>query len=480
MRTVCGLKIYHQPAFYRQQMEVFSLTSVKRAVVFSGGGAKGGYQIGAWKALREIGFEPDLVTGTSVGALNGALMALGKYEDARSIWENMSMNRVFSQFVEDTQAQNLPPETLFKRLAREVLRNGGADISPLQELVKSLMDEDALRHSPIRFGLVTTRFSPIKAVELFIEEIPEGEAADYVLASAACFPFMKSYQIGNIKFVDGGYSDNMPVQMAVNAGATEVAVVDISGGLSHQPTLRDDRALIHYIHNKRPFNNGQPGAMLLFDQEISRQNMRQGYLDTCKCFGLLDGSYYSFQKNEKYQTRAQEILCHRKFSQLFSALPSAARFERSGRQNVISHLEKTEEGPFLYRADVLSCAECAAEIFGLDPREIYTFAGMTKQVIDLVHASLMEEHADEIRNFGRVLDRGLSLELLKTAITGWDKRLLTVYAMQILLEGRISEQQRLRIWLIATLMPDVFCAALFCWVSITFEQEKGRIGTAFL
>ena len=105
---------------------------------------------------------------------------------------------------------------------------------------------------------------------------------------------------------------------------------------------------------------------------------------------------------------------------------------------------------------------------------------MTKQVIDLVHASLMEEHADEIRNFGRVLDRGLSLELLKTAITGWDKRLLTVYAMQILLEGRISEQQRLRIWLIATLMPDVFCAALFCWVSITFEQEKGRSGTAFL
>ena len=277
------------------------MTSVKRAVVFSGGGAKGGYQIGAWKALREIGFEPDLVTGTSVGALNGALMALGKYEDARSIWENMSMNRVFSQFVEDTQAQNLPPETLFKRLAREVLRNGGADISPLQELVKSLMDEDALRHSPIRFGLVTTRFSPIKAVELFIEEIPEGEAADYVLASAACFPFMKSYQIGNVKFVDGGYSDNMPVQMAVNAGATEVAVVDISGGLSHQPTLRDDRALIHYIHNKRPFNNGQPGAMLLFDQEISRQNMRQGYLDTCKCFGLLDGSYYSFQKNEKGQ-----------------------------------------------------------------------------------------------------------------------------------------------------------------------------------
>ena len=71
-------------------------------------------------------------------------------------------------------------------------------------------------------------------------------------------------------------------------------------------------------------------------------------------------------------------------------------------------------------------------------------------------------------------------ELLRTAINGWNKQLLTVYAMQILLEGQINEKQRLRIWLIATLMPDVFCAALFCWVSITCEQEKGRLETAFL
>lgn len=456
------------------------MAAVKRAVVFSGGGAKGGYQIGAWKALHEIGFAPSIVTGTSVGALNGALMAQGKYEDALSVWENLRINLVFSQFVEDTQAQNLPPEALFKRLAKEVLRHGGADYTPLQELVKSMMDEEALRRSPIRFGLVTTRFSPMRAVELFIEDIPQGEAADYVLASAACFPFMKSYQIGNVKFVDGGYTDNMPVQMAVKAGATEIAVVDISSGHSHQPSLRDDQALIHYIHNKRPFNNGQRGAMFLFDQEVSRQNMRQGYLDTCKCFGILDGSYYSFYKNEKYRAMPQETLCNRKFLEFFSSLPSAARFERSGRQSVIAHLEKNQEGPFLRRSDVLSCAECAAEIFGLDPKEIYTFSGMTEQVIDRIHASLLEEHAEQIRHFGRVLDRGLSIELLRTAIKGWDKKLLTVYAMQIMLEGQVSEQQRLRIWLIATLMPDVFCAALFCWVSITCEQEKGRLGAAFL
>ena len=71
----------------------------KKAVVLSGGGAKGGYQIGVWKVLRQMGFTPDIVVGTSVGALNGALMALDNFDAALDIWENMSMDSVFQNFV---------------------------------------------------------------------------------------------------------------------------------------------------------------------------------------------------------------------------------------------------------------------------------------------------------------------------------------------------------------------------------------------
>ena len=98
----------------------------KRAVVFSGGGAKGGYQIGAWKALNELGFKPDIVTGTSVGALNGALMALDKYDDAYDIWYNMGMDTVFAQFVGNTDNE----ETIGK-LAKEFVLKGCADYTPL-------------------------------------------------------------------------------------------------------------------------------------------------------------------------------------------------------------------------------------------------------------------------------------------------------------------------------------------------------------
>ena len=168
----------------------------KKAVVLSGGGAKGGYQIGVWKVLRQMGFTPDIVVGTSVGALNGALMALDNFDAALDIWENMSMDSVFQNFVNMSDEENPDRESYIKELAKEAIFKGGADYTPLQERVKSLMDEEKLRTSPIRFGLVTTMFPKIKPVEVFIEDIPEGKAADYVLASAAAFPFMKSYKIG--------------------------------------------------------------------------------------------------------------------------------------------------------------------------------------------------------------------------------------------------------------------------------------------
>ena len=59
---------------------------LKRAIVLGGGGSKGAYQIGAWRALRELGVDYHIITGTSIGACNGALMVQGDYERALELW----------------------------------------------------------------------------------------------------------------------------------------------------------------------------------------------------------------------------------------------------------------------------------------------------------------------------------------------------------------------------------------------------------
>ncbi len=443
----------------------------KKAVVLSGGGAKGGYQIGAWTALRKIGFYPDIVTGTSVGALNGALMALDKYDDALDIWQNMSMDSVFEKFVNYSNEESPHHETHLKAIAKEALLNGGADYTPLQNLVKGLMDEQSLRLSPVRFGLVTTTFPKIKPVEMFIEDIPVGKAADYVLASAAAFPFMKSYKIGEVSFVDGGYSDNMPIQMAIDAGAEEVVIVNI--GSSSGTRLKDfEDVKFRYIASKRPLTD-KFGGMLMFDRETSLLHMKQGELDTYKAFGLLDGYYYSFKRYEKYKITEFEAHCASKFEYIFSGLPNASRFEKNGRESILNFLRGYDDRPFEFNSNVLYCAEAAAEIFELDPTQVYTMESINKSILESCTALITDEHGEQVNELSEKLDKGLSIDLIKLVIDNFDKKFLLAYCLKIMLKAAMTPAEKRRLWVVADITPQTFCAALFCCASVMNEQSKG-------
>ena len=71
--------------------------SKEYGLVLEGGGAKGAYQIGAWKALKEAGVKIRGVAGTSVGALNGALVCMGDVERAENLWKDISNSMVMDE-----------------------------------------------------------------------------------------------------------------------------------------------------------------------------------------------------------------------------------------------------------------------------------------------------------------------------------------------------------------------------------------------
>ena len=102
------------------------------------------------------------------------------------------------------------------------------------------------------------------------------------------------------------------------------------------------------------------------------QNIRQGYLDTLKEFNLLDGYVYAFEKFERYRIGAFDVICSGKFDMVYSSMPNAGRIERLGRQSIINYFKKYEDRPFEFNANVLYCAETAAELLGLSTLDIYT------------------------------------------------------------------------------------------------------------
>ena len=194
-----------------------------KALVLAGGGARGSYQVGVWRALTELGWRPQIITGTSVGSLNGAMFALDLYETARDMWLTIR-----SQDVMELPAEDAPLSELHAFL-KDAVTQGGMDVTPLEEIVERVLDEDKLRKSPIRLGLVTVEQKTLKARELPLEDIPEGKVKDYLLASAACFPALRAHTIDGVSYLDGGYRDNMPTALAQKMGAEELVCVDLEG-----------------------------------------------------------------------------------------------------------------------------------------------------------------------------------------------------------------------------------------------------------
>ena len=168
-----------------------------RALVLAGGGAKGSYQIGVWRALQELDWHPSIITGASVGTLNGCMFAIGKAKEAEELWRSLEIHDVL-----DVPATRNPEE--LNSFFLDVIRSGGLNVEPLGERIDALIDEEAVRRSPIHFGLVMTEMSTLRSIQCPIEAIPQGHLKDYMLASSACFPALRPREIDGVKYIDGG------------------------------------------------------------------------------------------------------------------------------------------------------------------------------------------------------------------------------------------------------------------------------------
>ena len=338
----------------------------RKALVLAGGGARGSYQVGVWRALTELGWNPQIITGTSVGSLNGAMFALDLYETARDMWMSIRSQDVM-ELPEETR--NL---TELHQFLRDVVRAGGMDVTPLEEIVERVLDEDALRASPIRFGLVTVEKRGLKPRELPLEEIPKGKVKDYLLASAACFPALRAKQIDGVQFLDGGYRDNMPTGLAQKMGAEELVCVDLEGvgiTLPNRTGLPTTMVRSYW----------ELGDILHFDPDTARRNIELGYYDTLRAFGRLRGCAYAVAKNEQ---TAQDAAA---FRQRFDAVQKAvkAKYPVTLTADLALKLANMQDAE-------LAPLEAAAEDVGVDPTRYYTVETLAKAFLETCDRTRIE------------------------------------------------------------------------------------------
>ena len=264
---------------------------MKKAIVFAGGGSKGAYQAGAWKALNELGETFDIATGTSIGSINAAFYVQHDFDAAYAMWSELTAGAIMTNGINlDRSFESVfSQRDLLVPFIKNYINSKGADVKPFHDRLQGYFNAGKFFGSAVDFALVATEFpsfDPVTVKKTDMARDPEN-AWQWLAASAACFPVFPVMEIGGKSYVDGGYYDNIPIAPAFALGADEVVVVDLKPDNNHEGYLRHPR--VRYIKPTRDL-----GTFMNFEREVLDRSMRLGYNDTMKVCGRYYGGLYTF------------------------------------------------------------------------------------------------------------------------------------------------------------------------------------------
>ncbi len=264
-------------------------------LALEGGGTRGSYQAGAYLAFLECNIKIDGVCGTSIGALNGAVIASGKGFLLPRIWRNSNMDEIFNlkKEYEDENKLSIKHIKSFLINIVNVIANKGINLEGLKKLIDDQIDIDALINSQIDFGLVTVRLKDLKPLCIFKKDMTKENIKEYILASCFLPIFKKEKLIDNEYYLDGGFYDVGPVNMLLDKGYQKVYLIKNYGLGIHR---KYNQEKVTVIEPKRSL-----GLILDFDPKRIEENIKMGYYDTIRLLKGLDGINYCFKpKKENY------------------------------------------------------------------------------------------------------------------------------------------------------------------------------------
>lgn len=201
-------------------------------LVFQGGGALGAYQAGVYHALHEAGIEPDWVVGTSIGAINAALIA-GSAPESRldrlnEFWRRVETGKFMGLSIPDWLGQNVhnamtissglpaffrprPFAFLSPFMGLGAEEAAYYSVEPLRELLSELVDFDRINHGPVRLSVGAAKVQSAEMV--YFDSHKQALAVDHVLASGALPPAFPAVRIDGELYWDGGVLSNTPVEI---------------------------------------------------------------------------------------------------------------------------------------------------------------------------------------------------------------------------------------------------------------------------
>lgn len=349
--------------FYEEGIGYVYILKYNTGVVLGGGGAKGAYQIGVWHALEELGIKYNMISGTSVGALNGGLILQGDLEQAEKMWQKITTDQILSVSEigerQDYSINQVVKE--WKELTSIAIQTKGINTSPLLNLIKEVTESEKILSKDIDFFIVTTATPLMSETVVSLKEMTKETFPLWLLASASLFPAMEACLIDETYYIDGCYCNNLPKDVLINNGASELIICDIKG--SGVVKKIKTPVEVTEIRLKSPWTLGD---VLLFDGNRSSWNMSLGYLETMKSFGYFRGDRYTFKK-ENFKKKSLKL--SREFFKFLSNIPDFEEwYQKKTTLKKWDWLQKNNQIPETISIKLL---ERLAEKVSIEPTQVY-------------------------------------------------------------------------------------------------------------
>lgn len=258
-------------------------------LVLAGGGGKGAYQVGVWKALNEMNIAQNItaVSGTSVGALNAALFAHGNYEVAENIYKNIKTDQILTPSKMDI-IRIWKEFFIQNRIINAILGGKNASLFSREgmiEIIDEYINLTILSNSSINCFATCHDYKKKNPVYFRINGKTNSQIVDILLASSALPVIFGPVDIDGVTYYDGGISDNVPVSPLYDLGYKMIIVVHLGRDSYVDNRLFPNATLIQIV--PKDAQGDFVTGTLDFTKEGALTRMKQGYENTMEIISHL-------------------------------------------------------------------------------------------------------------------------------------------------------------------------------------------------
>ena len=259
---------------------------MKIGLVLAGGGGKGAYELGVWKALDELKLTKYITvfSGTSIGAFNSVLFAMNDMKKADELWEEVTMDKLVpiskSELIKRGIGLYIGGKNLqlAKKFLNYKLEHGAIANDGAIEVVEKYLDFNKIKENNKICYAACTKLSDFSAKYFKINDFDEETGKKIVLASASLPLIYDCTEVLGEKYIDGGIADNIPIQPVYGENCNIIIVVLLSKEAQVDRTLYPNSKLI--VISPENLDENTITGILNLNTDAKRIRIIEGYNDT--------------------------------------------------------------------------------------------------------------------------------------------------------------------------------------------------------